>query len=219
MPQLRKQRLIGEFLIIVLGVLAALAVDQWRQGAQERALEVEYLVRLERDLLRDSASAATTLDGTNRGRASLDRALELIDTSGVLDSVGTYVSVAVGAPPPLATQPTFDELLSTGSLRLIRDLETREAILAYYERSSYALEQIYAVRDRGHDDLVDFMWDLEVPSARGPATAEPLESRFLDPAFRTALVRGMRWLDQQQRFGEYWRGAIDSALTVLRRSP
>jgi hypothetical protein len=64
----------GEFVVIVLGVLAAFAVEDWSENRQNRALEENYLSRLRADLQRDlqqigpaswasfaNARAATTL--------------------------------------------------------------------------------------------------------------------------------------------------------------
>ena len=46
-------RALGEFLIIVVGVLAALAVDEWRGERESRKLESAYLARLQADIKRD----------------------------------------------------------------------------------------------------------------------------------------------------------------------
>lgn len=50
--------LLAEFVIIVLGVLAALAVDEWREGRAERERAVEIVESFIRDLRTDSADFA-----------------------------------------------------------------------------------------------------------------------------------------------------------------
>lgn len=52
------RRMAGEFLVIVVGVLAALAVDDWRDYRNERELESHLLGRLEEDLRADAADLA-----------------------------------------------------------------------------------------------------------------------------------------------------------------
>lgn len=59
-----------EFMTIVAGVLVALAVDQWVRGREDRALEREYLARLEHDLLADSVVSAEAVDA-ERGYGAL----------------------------------------------------------------------------------------------------------------------------------------------------
>jgi hypothetical protein len=49
---------IGEFLVIVVGVLVALAVDDWVQDRSDRKLEVHLLERLAEDLVADAADLA-----------------------------------------------------------------------------------------------------------------------------------------------------------------
>ena len=44
------QRWAGEFVVIVLGILAALAVDSWSKDREDRQLEREYLSRIKDDL-------------------------------------------------------------------------------------------------------------------------------------------------------------------------
>ena len=52
-PRIIWPRAIGEFVIIVMGVLAALAVDEWRGEYNDRKTEVDYVNRLRVDLERD----------------------------------------------------------------------------------------------------------------------------------------------------------------------
>jgi hypothetical protein len=52
------RRMAGEFVVIVVGVLVALAVDDWRDYRKERRLEAHLLERLEGDLLVDAADLA-----------------------------------------------------------------------------------------------------------------------------------------------------------------
>ncbi len=47
------RRWAGEFVVIVLGILAALAVDSWSEQRDNRSLEQEYLSRIKEDLESD----------------------------------------------------------------------------------------------------------------------------------------------------------------------
>ena len=46
-------RALGEFVVIVMGVLAALAVDEWRGDYEDRRTEIDYLDRLRVDIEQD----------------------------------------------------------------------------------------------------------------------------------------------------------------------
>jgi len=59
--QLNWQYALGEFSIVVLGVLAAFWVESWNAGRNDRSLEIEYVQSLLRDLKADSESIDTAL--------------------------------------------------------------------------------------------------------------------------------------------------------------
>jgi len=52
-------RLVGEFTVIVLGVLVALAVDDWNQYRNDREVEAGILARMADELVADGADLAT----------------------------------------------------------------------------------------------------------------------------------------------------------------
>jgi len=57
--QLNWQYALGEFSIVVLGVLAAFWVESWNAGRNDRSLEIEYVQSLLRDLKADSRCPST----------------------------------------------------------------------------------------------------------------------------------------------------------------
>lgn len=58
MTRERSMRWFGELLVIVVGVLVALGVDDWRQGVADRQLEANLLERLSDDLVADAGDLA-----------------------------------------------------------------------------------------------------------------------------------------------------------------
>lgn len=126
---------LGETLIVVVGVLIALAVDNWRESRREDRTESQYLSSIVEDLDSDlvqldragaqaetHAAAARTVFGVLNGRA---RSLPG-------DSLAYAVEYAGFLYFPAYFPYTFNELVSTGNLRIIGDPELRRAIAAYY---------------------------------------------------------------------------------------
>lgn len=110
------RRLVAEFVVIVLGVLVALAADRWITRLDRDALEEDYLSRLEADLKRDSALAVFVLS-TSRSAADLsERLLLWVD--------------GVPVPASLDEEAAMRELLSAWYLRFDFDLKTWEELLA-----------------------------------------------------------------------------------------
>lgn len=125
-------RLAAEFLVIVVGVLVALAVDGWTTSRAEAVLELEYLQRLLEDVeydlfelefievsARESTQAAADLTS-----AALVEAMEA-------DLLTASALVASNEREPDLSRNTFRELLSSGRIDLIRSSEVRRALSEY----------------------------------------------------------------------------------------
>ena len=131
-------RLTAEFVAIVVGVLVALAVDALVERRNERRLEEMYLSRLEAELQKDSAVITDGLMLVGRGDSALadlallrSREIEPADTLRLIDGL---MRARVRGLPGAMSQVTFDELRSTGLIRLIRDPELRARMGSHYAR-------------------------------------------------------------------------------------
>jgi|GEM_PF-4066877 len=130
-------RVLAEFLVIIFGVLVALGVDQWREAARDRQLEQEYLVRLEADLndTRESVTStiedfATLIDhGTAVSRVLNGTELFPKDTLGFLASA---LQVSRGGYNPAVSRGAYDDLISTGNLRVMQNEALRYRLSAFY---------------------------------------------------------------------------------------
>jgi len=125
-----------EFLLVVLGVLLALQLDNWNEQRKDRALFQDYLVQLQADLRDDIRQAERRIESTT----SLDeRAAYLISViegtaeepidqnrliAAVLSSGYAYLD--------LVNRQTYDELISTGNLRLFPDTALKREVVSYY---------------------------------------------------------------------------------------
>lgn len=124
-----------ELLIVVVGVLIALAADDWRQSRQDRALEVQYIQRLVGDLRLDSVSLENLLV---ESQARVEYAEAIVTTYGrgtwpgsgadLVRAIeyGDYLSY------PSYSRSTLDDLMSTGNLRLLRDARVKEGLSQYH---------------------------------------------------------------------------------------
>lgn len=127
----------AEFLVVVTGVLVALALNTWWQGQQDEARERTYLIQLADDLRQ-----------TERQVASADSITRPADAAGVLLRRAYY---APERPPRdsllrwfwradrvITASPvigTAEALIATGDLALVRDDSLRSAITSYLDVS------------------------------------------------------------------------------------
>lgn len=134
-----------EFLIIVVGVLAALGVDEWRGEREDRTLEASYLQRLRVDINRDLATFAAEAIGLEKKAAFLQSLIDRTTEQQFEENPRALMEAKVTSSfrgVPAVVRTTFDELLSTGRLALIRDTEIRTAISEYYADYASFEEQV-----------------------------------------------------------------------------
>ena len=139
---------IGELIIVTIGVLIALAISDWNNDRLERAEEVLILERLVSDLQSDSSASRQALDWLARKEESLRRVQSVLASteSRPNHSLEFLQDVITGANygwnQYRARRTTFDELLGSGKLGLIRSADVRTAIGDYYAAEVGASDRI-----------------------------------------------------------------------------
>lgn len=127
--------LAAEFVLIVAGVLVALALDQWRARLHDRSLESEYVIRLRNDLVNDTAEyrrftrVLDIKDGVLHDLL-LDGPPEMLNGTPAEQLERLRYSTFLGLPP--ISSATFSELLSTGKVNLLRSEVLRGDLGSYY---------------------------------------------------------------------------------------
>lgn len=139
---------IGELIIVTVGVLIALAISQWNDDRLERAEEVSIVERLLADLERDSSGFDLGLSLLAGKVDSLGRVYFVlaVSDSEPEEPVGFLGDVIYGAQygwnQHTANRVTFDELLGSGKVGLIRDADLRLRIAEYYKLAESAKARI-----------------------------------------------------------------------------
>lgn len=137
-----------EFCILVLGVYLSLQANEWQINQEYRALELQYLERLENDLKKSSDALVNNVQDIESSLKKLDFGLTILskdkrdeqDYQAVFDalqgsSITGSFSVFLG---------TLEELKDTGYMRLIESTETREYLGNLWQKkvSIYRISEI-----------------------------------------------------------------------------
>ena len=126
---------IGEILLVMVGILLALQVNNWNQKIDKNKLEINYLERLKNDLKQDSSrlqSHFELLDVKSEILKSLLKEdLDSIEYHNPNSTPYTIFATRSIQSANLNTA-TFDDLISTGNIATIKDVELRESIIVYY---------------------------------------------------------------------------------------
>jgi len=138
-------RLGAEFVVIVVGILLALAIESWWGELSDERKVQTYLVALEEDLLTDSVFYAdVALPRMVRKREVLDAIAPVVrgdtpvpvDTLAFLDQLAFGGLFGIPGGFVLAESTTMDELVATGSLALIESPKLRAELTQYYTVSA-----------------------------------------------------------------------------------
>jgi len=136
---------IGEIILVVIGILIALQINNWNENRKNRILEKEYLNRILVDIKTDQISLKSYIfdrykrkvECLKKGQAYYQGNYIITDTLQFLDDI-TYGGV-FGFADFYFNKNTYNELISTGNLRKIQSDSLRTSITNYYE-NSYGLQ-------------------------------------------------------------------------------
>ena len=131
----RIRDLSAEFFLIVIGVLAALAVDGWVEERDNARMERDYLQRLSEDVQENISIFRLMLEdweASQKAAVDLLRVLEVPGSrpsaAGLLAAVARAATTNTGPPQ----DASFQDVSSTGNLRLITDMGLRTALVRYF---------------------------------------------------------------------------------------
>jgi hypothetical protein len=132
----QKTKLIGEFILVVVGVLVALAVESALEDRADDKLRDQYLSRLTLDLAADKSALQGRIDFfTDVQRFSQD-VLTWLEGEAPADERLLLASFYAAEVWPLTPNTsTYLDLHSTGNLRLLADIGLRTKMAVYYNKA------------------------------------------------------------------------------------
>ena len=141
-----------DLVIVVAGVFIGLQVNNWNEARNERARERTYLERLLVDFDANVKTLETYVDGRRRdGDVLSNLAIALRDGGNPPNDESLQQPLCRwgAAPLPDLRQGTYDELVSSGALSILRDEKLRILLSEYVaaeDRSTYVGTLLPAVQ-------------------------------------------------------------------------
>ncbi len=144
----------GEVVLVVIGILIALQLNNWNQERINGLKEQEFVLNLKRDL----NSQLDAIDRQLRNEELYSRSAK-----GILDRYSeepemAWDSIQLAALATLCvrntfviTNPTYTELISSGSIDLLRNGRLKDRVILYYQE----LERIEKIITRNNSLFVD----------------------------------------------------------------
>ena len=125
---------IGEVLLVMIGILLALQVNNWKEQIKENETELQYLERLMIDLASDSAYYARKIEESELNIKQLDKYIhEAYETQESIEEVKQLCGHLYLNTDHFAIQnSTYRELTSAGKLNIFKNELLKKSIIDYY---------------------------------------------------------------------------------------
>jgi hypothetical protein len=187
---------IGELAIVTVGVLIALAVNQWNSDRLAGIEETAYVSRLMSDIDRNIRHLEYQIDALDQKQESLARVADQLHSGQISNHLEFFQDIVIGANygwnQESGHRATYDDLLGSGNFGLINDHRVRVLISAYYdnfegggnrieeretEYPNLTYELIPRATTAGDEDVV---WERSVEPNLPPDRVERIYQNILD---------------------------------------
>lgn len=148
---------IGEILLVVVGILIALQINNWNENRKEHLIEIKYLKNLKHDLQNDSTDLVyyknirVVQANAARELIKLAKAKNVSDVFK-LDSLYTTIALWWKFVP---NNNTFEELRSSGNLKLLRNDSIKNLLLDLNKEN----EDLVSGRNHMRREYENYLYD------------------------------------------------------------
>ena len=220
-----------EFLMIFLAVFLGFLAENIREGVADTHREKQYMISMIEDLKEDTVSLSASIRLRQQRKEMLDSLIFLLSPGKAKENGNSIYYYGRFITPPIYFFPndrTIQQLKSTGSLRLVRNMQVSNSIMAYdrkmrQEIFEYNDEQIVRGEIR---EVARKVFDGEVFSGMTPSSSidKPVNNPQLftsDPALINEFVVEVQYLrkanqNQVLRAGELFSQAKE-LIDIIKR--
>jgi hypothetical protein len=154
---------VAELVLVVAGILVALAIDGWISDSRDRQTEGVYLELLARDIeeIRHQVDLQIEFEKERIDTASAAyAALTTSDPTTNRAEIGPLLALLVTRRTLSLSSATYDQMVSSGHLQLIGDHKLRNMIVRFFAN----LERVERITDNNNRELID---DVFIPFIMG----------------------------------------------------
>ena len=150
---------IGEIVLVVIGILIALSINNWNENRKNRIAEADYYCRILEDLeLNEKLIDETSELISNKIRLCKELISDLNkipnDRSLILNKFVVALRQDVFVPSNIA----FEDITSSGQLKLLTDLKLKNRLIQH----STFLNNILNLLQENRNEIINRMGDFEL---------------------------------------------------------
>lgn len=133
---------LGEIVLVVIGILIALQVNNWNLERKDKKFEQEILSLIDQNLQQDSISLSFELANAKLAIHLTNRLLEQITLKNYNDSLNSWMGKII-CFERFRSQSSAYEMLKAKGLENISDKTLQMALISYYDESLYRVYQSF----------------------------------------------------------------------------
>jgi len=131
-----RRKVVGEFVLIVVGVFAALMLETTMSERHDGELRTEYLLRIEADMATDKQAIEYRIEFFTGVQQFSQEFLDWLHSDAALDQDVLLAAFYAAEVWPYAPgTSTYQDLRSTGNFRLIENIDLRTELFKYYNKA------------------------------------------------------------------------------------
>ena len=157
---------IGEIVLVVIGILIALSINNWNDVRKNKKYEQEILFLINQNLKSDFIALTTELSKSKESTKLSNRLLEQVSKGNYSDSINQWMGKIISFEM-FKSQSSAFEILKSKGIDVISDKDLQLELISYYDESLYSVyEALEDVEESFKNDWVpilkedflDFKW-------------------------------------------------------------
>lgn len=140
---------IGEIVLVVIGILIALSINNWNETEKNKIIEHNYLNEMLEDFEKNHQKSQEIIFGIEESLPTLIGLLEqsvLEKPTISIDSINIAFSRINNMPTYSSTDRVYNNLIGSGDLKLLNDSSLKTILSEYYE-SLYILNLVQTTHE------------------------------------------------------------------------
>jgi len=216
----------GEIMLVMIGILLALQVNNWNEKRKNNSNEAFYLSKIEASLRSDSLDLIENINLGNMMLSMIDSADIMMDNQEnyLSDELRSKLFALVWQNEFEPSRSVFDNLNATGEIKILKDQSFVDGLYNYYNTGTdlgvkeYARGEItpYLMRfdEIRYDDFGNLAGDIpELMNYR--LEGRPIEDYVSDPYLNNALkIKRIQLISQNASYNRLLE-FIDNAMNIL----
>ena len=159
---------IGEIVLVVIGILIALQINNWNTARLQANKEVNYLKEIKSNLEEDVISINTVLDYNTIKKSTIDSMFilfaETSDPKQYMPKINNYMNALTSYQIFKPLNIAFSNMVSSENIDLISDTELRKTLSFYYNQdfTTGTQERVKEMTRKFGDDLSPLIFNKQL---------------------------------------------------------